>query len=207
MNGQTARLEATRQIVHRCRVRQLVETGTYRGTTTEWLAQFGLPVSTIESNEQSYNFSKLRLARYPNVGVNLGSSVEHLQLLTQQLDLTLPTFFYLDAHWEDHLPLVEEVNIIVDHFSSPVILIDDFQVPDDPEYTYDDYGPGKALTRELLAACWREPMQMFYPATPAHEETGVRRGWIVLTTDARMAAILGTFDLLRRTCNSTTALA
>ena len=35
-------------------------------------------------------------------------------------------------------------------------MIDDFQVPDDPGYAYDDYGPGKALTPDLVdPACRR----------------------------------------------------
>jgi hypothetical protein len=29
-------------------------------------------------------------------------------------------------------------------------MIDDFAVPGDPGYTYDDYGPGKALVEEYL---------------------------------------------------------
>jgi len=35
-------------------------------------------------------------------------------------------------------------------------MIDDFQVLDDPGYAYDDYGPGKALTPDLVdPACRR----------------------------------------------------
>jgi hypothetical protein len=53
MNGQTARLEAVRQIFYRCGIQSIIETGTFRGTTTEWLAAFDVPVITIESHRST----------------------------------------------------------------------------------------------------------------------------------------------------------
>lgn len=196
MNGQTARLEATRQIVFRCGIRQIVETGTYRGTTTEWLAGFGLPVATIESHVPSYHFSKLRLRMKENVRVELGSSVKVMPELFREMDATLPTLFYLDAHWEEYLPLADEMQLIFPRFRSAVVLIDDFEVPGDAGYTYDDYGPGKALTHEYLAACVQPGMKIFYPSVPAEQETGRRRGWVVVTAE-EMAARLKGVELLR----------
>src|SRR5947209_9063574 len=105
MNGQTARLEATREIIFGCGIQQIVETGTYRGTTTEWLAAFGLPVITIESYLHSYEFSKVRLGNKPNVRIEFGSSVSVLSAVADELDVNAPTLFYLDAHWEAYLPL------------------------------------------------------------------------------------------------------
>ena len=69
--------------------------------------------------------------------------------------MALPTLFYLDAHWNDHLPLREEVELALKHFAKAVLIIDDFAVPDDPGYAFDDYGPGKALTLDYLARAER----------------------------------------------------
>ena len=198
MNGQTSRLEAARQMLYRCGVRQIVETGTFRGTTTEWLAGFGLPVVTIEANPRSYYFAKLRLGCFRNVRVEFGSSVTVLQSLVGRIDTSVPTFFYLDAHWEDYLPLGDEMGIILSHFAAPLILIDDFQVPGQPGYGYDDYGPGKALTAEYLRRYMPPGMEMFYPSVLAEQETGRRRGWVVVSPDARMKAELNRMDLLRK---------
>ena len=198
MNGQTSRLETTRQILFRCGIRQIVETGTFRGTTSEWLAGFTMPVTTIESNVENYHFSKLRLEGMTNVQVELGSSVEVLSQLVGKMDTSVPTFFYLDAHWENYLPLKEEIALILPHFAMPVILIDDFEVPGDPGYLYDDYGPGKALTSEYLRACLIPGMSVFYPSTPSGEETGARRGWVVVTPSKEMDARVGALNLLRR---------
>lgn len=198
MNGQISRLEATRQILYRCGIRHIVETGTYRGTTTEWLATFKIPVTTIEIDERNYYFSRQRLKHCQNVFVERGNSVEVLTRLATQIDTSLPTFFYLDAHWHDYLPLRDEMALILSHFSAPVIMIDDFKVPGQAGYKYDDYGPGKALTAEYLEACLPPETHLFYPATPPEQETGHPRGWVVVTPDPAMEARLGTVEQLRR---------
>lgn len=65
-------------------------------------------------------------------------------------------FAYLDAHWGEDLPLAEKLEIVFSWDSDAIVMIDDFQVPDDPGYAYDDYGPGKALTPDLVdPACRR----------------------------------------------------
>ncbi len=60
MNGQTARLEATREIFYKCQIKLIIETGTFRGTTTEWLARLGAPVISVELHPPSYEFSERR---------------------------------------------------------------------------------------------------------------------------------------------------
>jgi hypothetical protein len=54
-------------------------------------------------------------------------------------------FFHLDAHWEGDLPLQEEIEIILGRFPNFLIMIDDFRVPGDSGYGFDDYGRGKML--------------------------------------------------------------
>ena len=198
MNGQTARLEATREIIHKCQIKTIIETGTYRGTTTEWFAGFDIPVISIEVHSPSYEFAKRRLKRYKNVSVRLGNSVNVLRTILSQPEGAMPTFVYLDAHWENYLPLKEELEIICSNLISFVILIDDFKVPDDKGYAYDDYGSGKALTEEYLDLCNVGPLQKFYPSVPSFEETGARRGWIVLTTSESISKTLETIPLLKK---------
>ena len=56
-------------------------------------------------------------------------------------------FIYLDAHWEEDLPLAEELAVIARATTRCIVMIDDFQVPGDG-YAYDNYGPGKALVED-----------------------------------------------------------
>ena len=46
----------------------------------------------------------------------------------------------------------DEAELAVSNFSKAVLMIDDFNVPDDPGYGFDDYGPGKRLDINYLRA-------------------------------------------------------
>lgn len=197
MNGQTARLEAVRQIFYRCGIQSIIETGTFRGTTTEWFAGFGATVMTIESYAPAFEFSVRRLRRFKNVSVRLGSSSDILPEYLPSVGRTVPTMIYLDAHWEGHLPLAEELATICRHLDRFVVIVDDFEVPGDPGYTFDDYGPGKALTAAYLENSAGRGLTRFYPSVASTEETGVRRGWVVLTGDPAFIETLATMELLR----------
>jgi hypothetical protein len=194
MNSMTSRLEATRQIIYALKIEQIIETGTFRGTTTEWFAEFGIPVETIEISERFFTFSKARLAHFPNVRVSLSSSVPYLEGRSPTAETTL---FYLDSHWEQHLPLREELEIIFNRYPNAAVLIDDFKVPDDAGYGFDHYAPDKELTVEYVQASNIPKLSYFFPSTPSKQETGARRGWVVLTANDSMAKTLRTINLAR----------
>ena len=198
MNGQTSRLEAVREIIYDCQIKQIIETGTFRGTTTEWLAEFGVPVISIEAHDSFYEFSKRRLAKFTNVSVQHANSADALKAILPTLPKTMPTLLYLDAHCEMFLPLGEELRLICSHLEEFVVLIDDFEVLDDPGYAFDNYGPGKALTEGYLRANEAEHLHKFYPSIPSNNETGRRRGWIVLTCSDAISKRLEKISLLRR---------
>jgi hypothetical protein len=197
MNGQTSRLEAVRQMFYKCNIQSIVETGTFRGTTTEWLAGFGVPVMTIESHRPTFEFAMRRLKRHGNVSVRFGNSVDVLLEHLPRLGQDAPTLLYLDAHWNGYLPLAEELHAICTNLTRFVIVIDDFAVPGDLGYTFDDYGLGKALTADYLSASSGRDLSRFYPAVPSREETGLRRGWIALTGDPSFVEELSRIPLLR----------
>ena len=182
MNGQVRRRALVRAIARSVDVDVVIETGTYRGTSTEFFAAvFGVPVETVEANRRFYEYSRRRLAHEPSISVSLGDSREFLRrMAARQSDKT--PFIYLDAHWEADLPLREELEIIRTGWTQGVVMIDDFAVPADPGYGFDDYGPGKSLTQDYLPAMpgW----SLFYPTAPSAEETGKKRGCGVLLSSS-----------------------
>ncbi|HEY8007049.1 MAG TPA: hypothetical protein VIE66_09715 [Methylocella sp.] len=181
MNGQTSRMEICRKIFSNLGITKIIETGTYRGGTTSWLAQFNLPITTIDAKKRDVVFSKLRLSKFPNIEIFHGNSVDVLKtILNKERDANMPYFYYLDAHWYEYLPLSDELHLIRDRNPAAIILIDDFQVPDDSGYKFDDYGDGKSLTLEYLARNAVSDFDIFFPKTPAIHETGVTRGYCVL---------------------------
>ena len=201
-NGQSIRVRIFEAIVARTRPVAIVETGTHVATTTEFFAATGLPVYTIEGNARYYGFARARLWRKANVELRHGDSRAQLRSLFQGPLAKLAAahlFFYLDAHWNADLPLAEEINIIFDRSPSAVVMIDDFEVPGDSGFAYDDYGPGKALNADYIAPLIEaHDLASFYPATPSQEETGLRRGCVVLCKAALLGAELQAIPLLRR---------
>jgi hypothetical protein len=200
MNGMTSRLETVRQIIFALKIERIVETGTFRGTTAEWFAQFGLPLETVEIIERYYEFSKRRLKPFPNAKITLASSVSYLKerVAKGAVPLDARQLFYLDSHWEKHLPLREELDLIFHNYTNSVAIIDDFEVADDDGYSFDAYSPQEQLTFEyILEANLPRSLCAFYPATKSSEETGARRGWIVLTTCQEVANVLRMISLLR----------
>jgi hypothetical protein len=200
-NGQSARCALFREIVAKLRPRVIVETGTHLGTTTEYMAQAGLPVFTVEADPRNYGFVRARFWRTGNITLLFGDSRAGLcKLLDGPLrDMAhLTLFFYLDAHWNADLPLAEELEIVFGRCLAAIVMLDDFEVPYDAGYGHDDYGPGKTLTASYIApAVSRYELQTFYPSTRSIAESGLRRGCVVLAKAAVHGEVLALIPLLR----------
>lgn len=200
-NGQKARVALFLALMRRCSPSAIIETGTYLGTTTELLSEFGCPVYTIEDHPRSYGFARARLRKRRNVTLLRGDTRKALrQLFDGPLDSLVggTLFFYLDAHWKADLPLAEELKLVFDRCLAAMVMVDDFQVPGDPGYGFDDYGQGKALTPDYIApVVAAHGLTAFYPATPASEESGARRGCVVLVRRSVYGEAFASLSLLR----------
>lgn len=197
-NAQAGRKAMVAALVEATRPTCVVETGTYLGTTTRYLAETtGLPVHSVEASPRSWAIARRRLRRTNGVSLTKGDSRAFLESLSSSLSSSARPFFYLDAHWSDDLPLAEELTIIATTWSSWVVLIDDFAVPDDPGYGYDDYGPGKALTVDYLRDAGVPDSSMFVPALASEQETGARRGCVVVASSNEVRELVTHLDLLR----------
>jgi predicted O-methyltransferase YrrM len=200
-NGQSNRVQIFKAIMAYARPAAIIETGTYLGATTYFLAGVGLPVYSIEGNPRNYGFARARLWWKLNVKLRQGDSRAELKKLFEgPLDSlrNSPLLFYLDAHWDADLPLAEEIDIIFDRTPNAVVMIDDFEVPSDPGYGYDDYGPGKALNAEYIATLVKTyDLAVFYPSAPSHEDTGLRRGCAILCKASVLGRKFEAIELLR----------
>ncbi len=138
-NGQERRREIVTALLTKLRPDAIIETGSFRGDTTAFLSGFGT-VHTAESNDRFFGFCQARFLFKRHVHVFRGDSRQVLRKLKPSLS-TQRCFIYLDAHWEKDLPFREELAILGD-WADPIIMVDDFQVPDDPGYMYDSYEAG-----------------------------------------------------------------
>ena len=185
-NGQSVRREMVEELFQQYGFRFVIETGTFRGTTTLYLAKvFAVPVVTVEASKRFYVYARSRLKGSTGIRLIPGNSRAVLRRLTEEDGVTDKlTFFYLDAHWNDDLPLWDELEIISTHWKRSVVLIDDFQIPGDEGYGFDDYGPGKKLAVENLPAKVLKTHRAYFPTAPSTAETGARRGATVLVSKA-----------------------
>jgi hypothetical protein len=171
----------------------ILETGTHLGTTTELLASTGLPVFSVESDPRHYGFVRARFWRTRNIHLLRADSRQALRAWLngplRELSNSI-IFAYLDAHGGEDLPLAEELRILFGACPKAVVMIDDFQVPFDQGYRYDHYGVGRSLTPDYIKSiAASRSLIAFYPSTPSSQETGARRGCVVLAGDANASAL------------------
>ena len=70
-------------------------------------------------------------------------------------------------------------------------MIDDFKVPGDNGYKYDDFGGGKVLCLEYLEPLIKKlNLGVFFPAIRAEQETGEKRGCVVMAQAPDILKIL-----------------
>ncbi len=182
-NGQLARQEMVKELFRTFALEVVVETGTFRGTSTEFFRNLtDAPIYTVEALPRFFYYSRRRFKEDQRTHIYLDDSRRFLRTLA--VDPAVPkkqAFFYLDAHVHDDLPVREEVATIAENWTEYVVVIDDFQVPGDPGYGFGDYGPGNQLTADHLPSAGG--FLVLYPKTPASEETGRRRGCCVLVAE------------------------
>lgn len=200
-NGQTGRQQIFEAILRGARYEAIVETGTLLGNTTGWMHHVtGLPVHTTEINKHFHLLAARRLAAYGSIRLEVGDSVQFLGHLAASPLTRQRAFFYLDAHWYESLPLAEELRLIAAHWHDFVVMVDDFEVPGDEGYGYDDYGFGRALNMKCFGKVFRDlGLTPYSPSLPASQETGARSGCVLLAqTGSEAARQFDTLALLRR---------
>jgi hypothetical protein len=137
----------------------IIETGTYFGESTNEFSKFCDNVITIEINPSCYEWAReyLRHKGFEYCGEEkikgflvrtfkrenqtilsyLGNSAEVIDILN--LTSYKKPLFFLDAHWEDYLPLKDELKVIGKNYPHSYLIIHDFKVPG-KTFKYDTYG-------------------------------------------------------------------
>ena len=182
LNGQDKRKEVFFVIISTVKLDGIIETGTNLGFSTGYFAaKTGLPVFSCEIDPVRFNLSQKLLLPYFNT-IKLYNNNSVIFLKEFPVDPKSIYFFYLDAHWYDFLPLKQEIEIISSRWEQFVIMVDDFKVEGDSGYRYDDYGSVGTLTlayiRELIK---RHNLAVYFPVFSSSEETGSKRGCIILS--------------------------
>jgi hypothetical protein len=197
-NGQRCRALLFNALLDVFQCESIIETGTYLGNTTRYMADTSsVPVYSCEINPAFFAIANKELTGTEAVNLFFGDSRAFLDDLVSRRVHQKPSLFYLDAHWNHDLPLMGEIEIIMRNWDEFVLMIDDFQVPHDDGYGFDDYGPGKRFTlRDFKPAFESSGLVTFFPNAPSAEETGHRRGCVILTKRGKLSAMVSQVDSL-----------
>ncbi len=176
LNGQEKRRNTIDLLIREFGPDALVETGTFLGFTTRHLASYGIDTYTVEISERYRMAARSALDDLDNVTLFWGDSAKAIEVLGERRPFNRP-LAYLDAHWQDRVPLNEEIEALFSNWPDAIAAVDDFHVPGQPGYGYDVYA-GVPLSLEELRL--PEGTAIAFPAMPATEETGARRGTVYL---------------------------
>lgn len=171
-------------------IQAVIETGTCYGSTTLWLAEHFDRVMSVEINPDLAAIAQLRAEAFrmndcgqhfdADIEIEVGDSGGNI-FAGQIDDCQFETLmFFLDAHFEKHCPLLDELSIIAATGIKPVIAIHDFKVPDRPDLGFDTWN-GQPFTFEWI----KKHIEAIYgPEGYAYnynsEATGARRGVIYI---------------------------
>lgn len=128
-----------RSLVEMHGMRRVVETGTYMGSSTAAFKHFTPEVHSIERSRAYHLLARWRLRNVAGIRLYRGHSPAVLSRLLATLPASERTLFFLDAHWDDYNPLLDELTLLKEFGWKPAIAIHDFQVPNHPELGYDTY--------------------------------------------------------------------
>src|SRR5258707_11223097 len=114
-NGQKNRVRVFRAIDRAVPFENYIETGTFLGMTTDYLARRArarsAQVYSCELHDRHFAIANRTVGDWPNVHLHHANSVHFLLALSPNVSAAT-NFVYLDAHWNDYLPFHDELSII-----------------------------------------------------------------------------------------------
>lgn len=172
-----------------------VETGTFRGDSLRWVAEAfpNLPCFSCESSKIFYAWARSRVKR-KNAHVSFGES---RKFLAGRLGSFRSCLFWLDAHWGENWPILDELQIILKSGINGVVLIDDFDVGMDG-FGFDSFH-GRPLNLESLDPLVRQVY------VPRYQPLKDYRGYAVIPLGVEFPTSLLSVDGFRLVFSQTRA--
>lgn len=184
-----------------CNSTSIIETGTFKADTTRFFvnAFSPLPIFTCDVKIE-YASDAMKIFEHMNsVHIAHANSPEFLRKNISLGLLGKNPFFFLDAHWYDYLPLLDELREILT-LGKGTVCIHDFKVPNMAEFKFDTYN-GMPLSVEMIRPILELTdvrYDIYFPCYPSPllklpEDVLVGRCYILLNQDQK---VINIFDIL-----------
>jgi predicted O-methyltransferase YrrM len=178
MNGQRTRLRTSFLLSQLVKPNIAIESGSYLGTTTQYLVSLvSEKTYSIEVNPEFAAIAKARLESDIHSGrieiVDGDSAVEMPRILRGLDSKAQIVFAYLDAHWLEHIPLRDEVQALLEWGGDFVAVVDDFYIPSDLGYGYDQYKNHRVDISHIPSS---DRISVWVPEDDSSTESGAHRG-------------------------------
>jgi predicted O-methyltransferase YrrM len=198
-NGQKSRARVFNALVRAVPFQNFIETGTFLGMTTDFLARTamsrGARVYSCEIDDRHYAIAGRAVGSLRNVHLHHGNSVDYLRSLSAELSQAW-NFVYLDAHWNDYLPLRDELSLLKE-WKNTIVMIDDFKVPFDEQFGWDKYDDEREICLEHIRDAVGDSA-VFFPAYPARVEGAIARGYCMIAMSGPLQRVLDRLPSLTR---------
>jgi len=169
-----------------------IETGTYLGSSTPYLAAMvSEEMYTIEIDPSVAAQSDERFKKnHPSsrIQLRIGDSVSEIIKVLEKVDpRSQRVIAYLDAHWYEAVPTTKEIEALINWGGSWIAIIDDFKVDIDPLYKFDVYGSIE-IGPSILPPT--SGISLFVTNQSALIETGRRKGtgYVCMLKDEQILA-------------------
>jgi predicted O-methyltransferase YrrM len=177
-NGQAQRLKTITALARSFNATNIVETGTFLGSSTPYLASLvSGKTFTIEINSDTAKLTKKRFDNnHSSLDIDLivGDSAIEIERVLSKLDPSFTRIIaYLDAHWLDAIPTSAELLALCKWGGPWLAIIDDFQVEADNGYGFDKY-ENTVIGKNLVPKNFE--LRTFVPSQTSKVETGRRKG-------------------------------
>ncbi len=163
------------------------ETGTCLGSTSTWAASKFKNVITFEIHKPFFDIASQRkeILGIENIEQHCINSVDGLKLVLPKLkDKNI--LFFLDAHFQNYAPLLDELKTIKENNLKPVIVVHDTLVPNEPALGYDTWN-GITISYETMKPYLDDiygENNYSYHYNSDKESTEIKRGVIYIYPNA-----------------------
>lgn len=170
-HGDRYLLDLVSQIIPQCSA--MIETGSNVGSTARYTAKTypNLKVYSCEPDPKAFKTATQTVRPYPHAHIYKQLSPGFLPWIHEkfpQLNTSL-NFYFLDAHGFGYTwPLKEEVRFITGQLKQAFILVDDAEVPNQPQFSYSAYDGQICNLEHFVNAL--APGKRYIVAYPSYQE-------------------------------------